>query len=104
AYVTYHNSSIESCWWIMKQLCDRDLLFEGYKTTWHSPSSNTTLASHEVALGYQEDVEDPSVFPKCPAVAADLRAKGLLPAGEERPVSFLALTATPWTLAANAAL
>ncbi len=104
AYVTYHNSYIESCWWIMKQLYDRDLLFEDYKTTWHSPSSNTTLASHEVALGYQEDVEDPSVFPKFPAVAADLRAKGLLPEGEERPVSFLAWTTTPWTLAANAAL
>ena len=104
AYVTYHNSYIESCWWIMRQLYDRGLLFEDYKTTWHSPSSNTTLASHEVSLGYQEDVEDPSVYPKFPAVAADLRERGLLPAGEERPVSFLAWTTTPWTLAANAAL
>ena len=48
AYVTYHNSYIESCWWIMKSLFDRGLLVEDYKTTWHSPSSNTTLASHEV--------------------------------------------------------
>jgi isoleucyl-tRNA synthetase len=104
AYVTYHNSYIESCWWIMKQLFDRGLLYEDYKTTWHSPSSNTTLASHEVSLGYREDVEDPSVFPKFPAVTSDLRARGLLPAGEERPVSFLAWTTTPWTLAANAAL
>ncbi len=104
AYVTYHNSYIESCWWIMKQLFDRGLLYEDYKTTWHSPSSNTTLASHEVSLGYKEDVEDPSVFPKFPAVTAGLRARGLLPAGEERPVSFLAWTTTPWTLAANAAL
>src|SRR5690606_21328580 len=104
AYVTYHNSYIESCWWVMKQLYDRGLLYEDFKTTWHSPSSNTTLASHEVALGYEEDVEDPSVFPKFPAVAADLRARGLLPAGEARPVYFLAWTTTPWTLAANAAL
>src|SRR5690554_870291 len=104
AYVTYHNSYIESCWWIMKQLFDRGLLVEDYKTTWHSPSSNTTLASHEVAQGYREDVVDPSVFPKFPAVASDLRERRLLPAGEERPVSFLAWTTTPWTLAANAGL
>ncbi len=104
AYVTYHNSYIESCWWIMKQLFDRGLLVEDYKTTWHSPSSNTTLASHEVAQGYKEDVPDPSVFPKFPALRGDLRERGLLPAGEDRPVSFLAWTTTPWTLAANAGL
>ncbi len=104
AYVTYHNSYIESCWWIMKQLFDRGLLVEDYKTTWHSPSSNTTLASHEVAQGYKEDVEDPSVFPKFRAVTTDLREHGMLPEGEDRPVSFLAWTTTPWTLPANSGL
>ena len=49
AYVTYHNSYIESCWWIMKQLYDRGLLFEDYKTTWHSPSSNTTASTRSSA-------------------------------------------------------
>jgi isoleucyl-tRNA synthetase len=104
AYVTYHNGYIESCWWVMKQLFDRGLLVEDFKTTWHSPSSNTTLASHEVSLGYREDVEDPSVYPKFPADLGDLRSRGLLPEGEERPVFLLAWTTTPWTLAANTGL
>src|SRR5690606_41910400 len=87
-----------------KHLFNRGLRYEYYMTTRHSSSSYTSLASHEVSLGYREDVENPSVFPKFPAVASDLRARGLLPAGEERPVYFLAWTTTPWTLAANAAL
>ncbi len=104
AYVTYTNDYIESCWWVLKQLWDRGLLVEDYKTTWHSPSSNTTLASHEVALGYHEEVEDPSVFPKFPAERGPLTERGLLPADDARPVYFLAWTTTPWTLAANTGL
>jgi isoleucyl-tRNA synthetase len=104
AYVTYTNDYIESCWWVMRQLWDRGLLAEDYKTTWHSPSSNTTLASHEVALGYEEDVEDPSVFPKFAADRVELAGRGLLPADESRPVWLLAWTTTPWTLAANTGL
>jgi len=104
AYITYDPSYIESCWWIMKELWDRGLLVEDYKTTWHSPSSNTTLASHEVALGYKEDVPDPSVYPVFMADREGLRARGLIAADETREVAFLAWTTTPWTLAANTAL
>ncbi|MBX3144880.1 MAG: isoleucine--tRNA ligase [Trueperaceae bacterium] len=104
AYVTYHDSYIESCWWIMKSLFERGLLVEDYKTTWHSPSSNTTLASHEVSLGYQEDVEDPSVFPKFPADPASLAGHGVSLADPERTVYLLAWTTTPWTLGANTGL
>ncbi len=104
AYVTYDNSYIESCWWVIKQLWLRGLLVEDFKTTWHSPSSNTTLASHEVSLGYQDDVEDPSVYPKFPADLESLAARGLVAAAEARPVFFVAWTTTPWTLAANTGL
>lgn len=104
AYVTYDRSYMESNWWVMKQLWDRGLLVEDYKTTWHSPSSNTTLASHEVALDYRDDVEDPSVFPKFRVSNADLAERGVLSADEQRPVSFLAWTTTPWTLPANGGL
>ena len=103
-YITYTNEYIESNWWIFKELWTRGLLTEDYKTTWHSPSSNTTLASHEVSLGYQEDVEDPSVYPAFPAEVAELRERDLLAQDEELPVRFLAWTTTPWTLAANTAL
>jgi isoleucyl-tRNA synthetase len=104
AYVTYHNGYIESCWWVMKQLWDRGLLEEDYRTTWHSPSSNTTLASHEVSLGYREDVPDPSIYPAFPAEPADLVARGLLAPDERLPVAFMAWTTTPWTLPANTGL
>ena len=104
AYVTYHNGYVESCWWVMKQLWDRGLLEEDYRTTWHSPSSNTTLASHEVSLGYREDVPDPSIYPAFPAEPSDLLARGLLAADERRPVAFMAWTTTPWTLPANTGL
>ncbi|MDF1523607.1 MAG: isoleucine--tRNA ligase, partial [Trueperaceae bacterium] len=103
AYVTYDPGYVESCWWVMKELWDRGLLTEDYKVTWHSPSSNTTLASHEVSLGYREDVPDPSVYPAFRALAADLPARGL-PVAEDDDVAFLAWTTTPWTLAANTGL
>ncbi len=104
AYVTYDRGYVESCWWVMKALWERGLLAEDYKTTWHSPSSNTTLASHEVALGYRDDVPDPSVYPAFPARREDLVARGLVASDERRDVAFLAWTTTPWTLAANTGL
>ena len=104
AYVTYNNSYIESCWWLMKSLWERGLLSEDYKATWHCPVSNTSLSSHEVAQGYKENVEDPSVYPKFPADSSKLVKQGLLAESETRPVYFLAWTTTPWTLAANTGL
>ena len=104
AYITYDNAYIESCWWVMKSLWERGLLGEDYKTTWHCPRSNTSLSSHEVAQGYKENVEDPSVYPKFPADRAGLQGRGLLGENETRPVSLLAWTTTPWTLAANSGL
>ena len=102
AYVTYHNSYIESCWWVMKSLWERDLLFEDYKVTMHCPRCNTSLASHEVSLGYEDDVDDPSVWPKFPVNGEKLRELGL--ALDDRQVYMLAWTTTPWTLPANTGL
>ncbi|MCX7595566.1 MAG: class I tRNA ligase family protein, partial [Fischerella sp.] len=103
AYITYSNSYIESCWWLMKSLWERGLLFEDYRTTWHCPRNNTSLSDHEVAQGYRENVEDPSVYPKFPAHLTQLIERNILESGE-RPVYILAWTTTPWTLAANVAL
>ena len=63
-YRTYDNSYIESLWWITKQLWERDLLFRDYKVTMHCPRCGTTLADAEVALGFEDDVDDPSVWVK----------------------------------------
>jgi isoleucyl-tRNA synthetase len=104
AYITYDNSYIETCWWILKDLWDRNLLYEDYKTTMHCPRCNSTLADHEVSQGMKEDVDDPSVWPKFPADKEGLKQSGILPDADIGPVFFLAWTTTPWTLGANVAL
>ncbi|WP_111747955.1 isoleucine--tRNA ligase [Salinisphaera orenii] len=89
-YVTYSNEYIESVWWLLKQLHERDLLYKGRKIHWYSPGSGTVLSSHEVSLGYEE-VQDPSV-----TVRFYLE--------DEPDTALLAWTTTPWTLPSNVAL
>ena len=89
-YITFHNSYIESVWWLLKQIYDKGLLYKGYKIQWYSPGSGTVLSSHEVSLGYKE-VQDPSVYIRFAVHGAE-------------DTYFLAWTTTPWTLISNAAL
>src|SRR5918912_937938 len=91
AYKTYDSSYIESVWWILKQLWDKQLLYQGFKVVPYCPRDATPLSSHELALGYQDDVEDPSVY-----VKFELE--------DEPRTYFLAWTTTPWTLPGNVAL
>ncbi|MDA8189611.1 MAG: isoleucine--tRNA ligase [Dehalococcoidales bacterium] len=100
AYVTYENSYVESCWWILKQVWDKGLMYQDYRVSPYCPRCGTTLSSHEVALGYDE-ARDPSVYVKFEA--SDPSA---IPGhdGSQVPVFFLAWTTTPWTLPGNAAL
>jgi isoleucyl-tRNA synthetase len=89
-YITLTNEYIESVWWILKQLWDKDLIYQGYKVVPYCPRCGTPLSDHEVALGYEE-AEDPSIFVKFP-----LR--------DEPGTYFLVWTTTPWTLPGNVAL
>jgi isoleucyl-tRNA synthetase len=98
-YVTYDNSYVESLWWIVKQLWERDLLFRDYKTTWHCPRCGTTLADAEVALGYEENTDDPSVW-----IKFKVRPTEHSLASKLDGAYLLAWTTTPWTLPANVAL
>lgn len=93
AYATYTHDYVESVWWALARLAERDLLYRGHKILPYCARCGTALSSHEVAQGY-EDVEDPSVI-----VALDLADA---PAGERRRI--LVWTTTPWTLVSNAAL
>ncbi len=95
AYVTLDPSYIESVWWALRQLWDKDLLFEGFKVVPYCPKDGTALSSHEVAQGY-EDVEDPSIYVRVPVA----RPAGALRKGD----TLLVWTTTPWTLASNAAV
>jgi isoleucyl-tRNA synthetase len=122
AYVTMDNNYIETCWWAIKQMWDRGLIYQGYKVTPHCPRCGTSLSSHEVALGYQ-DADDPSIYIKfkiskslysSPGFLEQLRsgygdrvadfAKMLLDLVGEKNISLLAWTTTPWTLPGNTAL
>ncbi len=104
-YVTLDNDYIESCWWAIKTSWDNGLVYQGYKVTPHCPRCGTSLSSHEVALGYRDDAEDPSVYVKFrvpeKAVSGYL---GKLGADQRLPTYLLAWTTTPWTLPGNTAL
>jgi isoleucyl-tRNA synthetase len=99
AYVTMRNEYIETVWWAIKQMWDRGLVYQGYRVTPHCPRCGTSLSSHEVALGYKDDTEDPSIYIKFKLVAGQ---KMGLPM--DKPAYFLAWTTTPWTLPGNTAL
>lgn len=89
-YITLTNEYMESVWWILKQLWDKDLLYQGYKSLPYCPRCGTALSDHEVAQGYRE-VEDPGITVRFP-----LR--------DEPGTYFLVWTTTPWTLPGNVAL
>ncbi|MDP4132611.1 MAG: isoleucine--tRNA ligase [Bacillota bacterium] len=89
-YVTYHNDFIESEWWALKKIWEKELLYKGHKIVPYCPRCGTPLSSHEVAQGYK-DVKEKSAIAK-------FRVKGKT--GEY----FLAWTTTPWTLPSNVAL
>ena len=91
AYVTYHQSYVESVWWALSELFNRGLLYQGHKIVWWWPQGGTALSSGEVGQGYRE-VADPSVY-----VAFPLTDQ----AGNATHRSLVAWTTTPWTLPAN---
>ena len=107
-YVTLHNTYIESGWWILKQMWDRELLYEGLRGTPHCPRCGTSLSSHEVALGYRENTPDPSVFPKFliepENFSDDQKNRVNIGLFSEVPTYLVAWTTTPWTLPGNTAL
>ena len=90
AYVTYHNTYIESAWNILKKVDAQKLLYKDYKVVPWCPRCGTVLSSHELAQGY-EDTKDLSVMAK-------FKIKG------QENTFILAWTTTPWTLPGNVAL
>ncbi len=90
AYATLRNEYIQSVWWILRQLWDKGLIYQGYKVVPYCPRCGTALSTHEVALGYAE-IADPSIY---------VRFK----AADEEDTYYLGWTTTPWTLPGNVAL
>ncbi len=98
-YITMDNNYIESVWWAIKGMWDKNLIYQGYKVTPHCPRCGTSLSSHEVALGYKDDTEDPSVY-----IKFKVSRKSLGDFTLDKPAYLLAWTTTPWTLPGNTAL
>jgi isoleucyl-tRNA synthetase len=93
-YVTFSHDYVESVWWALSKLFEKDLLYRGHKILPYCSRCGTSLSSHEVAQGY-EDVDDPSIY-----VALDV----VSPDGETGARRMLVWTTTPWTLVSNVAL
>jgi isoleucyl-tRNA synthetase len=108
AYITMNNNYIESVWWAIKQMWDKGLIYQGYKVTPHCPRCGTSLSSHEVALGYQDNTEDPSVYIKFRTHLKSKQESAVLSKLKElaghKKVYLLAWTTTPWTLPGNTAV
>src|SRR5438067_9541502 len=109
-YITFDNKYIESLWWCLKQLYEKDLLYKSVSIQPYSPAAGTGLSSHELNQpGCYKDVKDTSAVAMFRAIKnarlndvvglEKLKIKN--PEGE---VFFLAWTTTPWTLPSNLGL
>ena len=100
-YITYKSKYIESVWWLLKQIYDKDLLYKGYTIQPYSPKAGTGLSSHELNQpGTYQDVTDTTITAMFKTLPDSLPA-ALKEAGE---LYILAWTTTPWTLPSNTAL
>lgn len=89
-YATLENNYIESVWWAFGQIYDKDLVYQDFRSTPYCPRCATPLSNFEVNQGYQDGVEDPSLFVKFKLKDDDRK--------------LLAWTTTPWSLPGNAAI
>ncbi len=95
-YRTMDKPFMESVWWVFKQLFDKGLVYEDYRSMHICPRCETTLSQQEVSEGYK-DVKDISVTVK-------FKLKNPEKIGFSGDVYMLAWTTTPWTLPGNVAL
>ena len=100
-YITYEPKYMESVWWLLKQIYEKNLMYKGYTIQPYSPKAGTGLSSHELNQpGTYQDVTDTTVVAQFKAIKETL-PDFLQNQGE---VYFLAWTTTPWTLPSNTAL
>ncbi|MCA0349301.1 MAG: isoleucine--tRNA ligase [Bacteroidetes bacterium] len=100
-YITYKSKYMETVWWLLKQIYNKDLMYKGYTIQPYSPKAGTGLSSHEVNQpGSYRDVTDTTVVAqfktKPESLPSFLQGFG--------DVHILAWTTTPWTLPSNTAL
>ena len=100
-YITYESKYMESVWWLLKQIYNKNLIYKGYTIQPYSPKAGTGLSSHELNQpGTYQDVTDTTVTAQFKAIENSLPSFLKI----NSPVYFLAWTTTPWTLPSNTAL
>lgn len=109
-YVTYEPKYMESVWWLLKELYNKDLIYKGYTIQPYSPKAGTGLSSHELNQpGAYRDVKDTTIVAQF-RTPVDCANRIKAHAGEraeelkDLPVDLMAWTTTPWTLPSNTAL
>lgn len=100
-YITYKSKYMESVWWLLKQIYEKNLIYKGYTIQPYSPKAGTGLSSHELNQpGTYQDVTDTTIVAQFKANAESLPEF----LQDEGDIFFLAWTTTPWTLPSNTAL
>ncbi|MEY4866876.1 MAG: hypothetical protein RLY64_1130 [Bacteroidota bacterium] len=104
-YVTYHNKYMETVWWLLAQIYNKNLLYKGYTIQPYSPAAGTGLSSHELNQpGCYKEVKDTSVVAMFEMKESSRTAFELVAGATPGKIHFLAWTTTPWTLPSNTAL
>ena len=128
-YITYESKYMESVWWLLKQLYNKDLLYKGYTIQPYSPKAGTGLSSHELNQpGTYRDVSDTTVVAQFKVKKLSEKVASIIGVSDintaeiaanscggalhwaefddkkELPIHILAWTTTPWTLPSNTAL
>ncbi len=102
-YITFDNKYIESVWYLLKMLFEKDLLYKGYTIQPYSPAAGTGLSTHELNQpGCYRDVTDTTAVAQFKIVRN--KASESLFDGVDDDLYFIAWTTTPWTLPSNTAL
>jgi len=100
-YVTYKSKYIESVWWLLKQIYNKELLYKGYTIQPYSPKAGTGLSSHELNQpGTYQNVTDTTITAQFQTIKESLPST----LQAETDLYILAWTTTPWTLPSNTAL
>lgn len=103
-YITFDPKYMESVWWLLGQLYEKNLLYKGYTIQPYSPAAGTGLSSHELNMpGCYRDVKDTTVVAQF-KVLEDQELPFHANVGTRGIAYLLAWTTTPWTLSSNTAL
>ena len=62
-YVTYKSKYMETVWWLIKNIFEKNLLYKGYTVQPYSPAAGSGLSSHELNQpGAYREISDTSVI------------------------------------------